>query len=313
MAKRRMKIIVIGGNGFLGSAFSRLCALAGHNVEIVARRANSPRSVSHPRITINYQGLEGLVVDHARLAAADVICQFASSAVPATSNRDPKSDIRNNLLLNIDLLEAMRESGAKRLVYLSSGGAVYGRAAKSPIVEMTPLYPISSYGIVKGAVEHYINIYAEQHGLRPLIVRPANPYGPGQSTAKQVGLIAAVIEAAVQHKEAVIYGDGSIVRDFIYIDDLCKFILSSIEADVVGTFNCGSGAGFSINAIIDAVEQVCGYVIAVKRLALRAIDPPKIVLDISRARAAVDWAPSTCLEDGIRASWIDAVRYRNSL
>ncbi|HEX8303055.1 NAD-dependent epimerase/dehydratase family protein [Sphingomonas sp.] len=294
-----MRILLIGGSGFIGSRFASAAAAAGHEVTIVSR---SPRPQATPYGWIA-GGIDALLADPNLIARADMLCQFASTTFPATSSLDPVADVTENLIPNIQLLEAMRGMGASRILYLSSGGAVYGRPERNPIPEMHTQRPISSYGIVKGAVERYLGMHAELHGLQTTIIRPANPYGPGQSAARQQGVIAALLAAARDDREAVIYGDGSIIRDFIYLDDLCGLLLTALESGATGVFNAGSGQGASLNEVIDTVESVTGRKIRRKTLPVREFDPPAIVLDIGRARDQLGWSPSVPLKEGIARTW----------
>lgn len=302
MKQHSMRIVVVGGSGFIGRHFVRAAAGAGHEVCVVSRGGAGMHS-DLPGVRVIGGGAEALAANPQELAAADAILHFASTSIPASSNADPVADIRGNLIPGVMLLDAMREAGCKRIIYLSSGGAIYGRPLHSPIPEDHPQRPISSYGVVKGALERYLGMYADLHGFRAAIVRPANPFGPGQDLSGQIGVISAMLGAARSGERPVVYGDGSIVRDFLYIDDLCTLLLGILERDATGTYNCGSGTGASIAEVMAIVEKVSGCRFDPHYLPARAFDPPAIVLDIARARAELDWTPQVSLEEGIARTW----------
>lgn len=297
-----MKLIVVGGGGFIGRNFVRAAAGCGHEVFVVAR-STVPELVGAAGVSVMPEGLDGLVGEPDLLAQADAICHFASTTIPGTSNADPEVDVRENLVPSVRLLEAMRRTGTRRILFLSTGGAIYGRPLYSPIDEDHPQLPISSYGVVKGAIERYLEMYRDLYGFRPITIRPANPFGPGQSAVRQVGIISALLSAARENREATIYGDGSIVRDFIYIDDLCALLLRALETDAVGIYNCGSGTGVSLNKVADVVDAVTGRMLARRYLPARAFDPAAIVLDIEHARRDLGWKPQFTLIEGVQRTW----------
>jgi UDP-glucose 4-epimerase len=292
-------IVLIGGSGFIGEHFAHAACAAGHEVTVVSRRPAPTKA----EVRWIDGGIAALAADRATLASADIVCHFASTSVPAASNLDPAGDIRDNLLTGVQLLDAMRDAGTTRIMYLSSGGAIYGQPRYSPIDEEHPQDPMSSYGIVKASMEHYLSLYARLYGLRPLVVRPSNPFGPGQAGSGQFGVVANFLALAASGATATIFGDGSIVRDFVYIDDLTRFLLAAAQSDRSGVYNCGSGVGHSLIDVLHAVEQACGHPIGRRHVAARAADPSSVVLDIRRAAEHFSWAPRVSLEEGVAATW----------
>jgi len=293
-----MHIIVLGGNGFIGSHFVKHAVRAGHRVTVVDLLA-VPR---HPHGETFEFCLAGTIELAARidlLRAADVIVHCASSTVPATANADPVRDITENLVPLVTLLNAMGQAGLSRIVYLSSGGAVYGPPHTVPIGETHPLDPISAYGVTKVAAEKYLGMYAASRGLQPTIVRPANPYGVDQGKIGLLGAVTTFLNLLAADEAATIWGDGSIVRDFVHIDDVSRLLLAAVEQDRGGVYNCGSGTGCSLTVLIDTIAAVTGRRLATRFEPARTFDPPQIVLDITAARDVFGWVPRVSLEEGI--------------
>lgn len=293
-----MRIVVVGGNGFIGSHFVAAAVRAGHDV-VVSGTNPQPKYAHGLPFRFIPGGIRTLAEATDDLAGADAVCHFASSSIPSSSNADPLADIDNNLRGTVQLLEAMRAVGNRRIVYLSSGGAIYGRPLATPINEDHPTNPLSSYGIVKLAVEKYLALYGEQYGFRSTVIRPANPYGPGQGTFGQLGAVTTFLNLALNRQRAVIWGDGSAIRDFVYISDLCDMVLTVLERDITGVFNCGSGAGTSLSTLIAIIERLTGLTLDREHKPARPFDPPAVVLDISQARTVMGWEPKVELSEGI--------------
>lgn len=294
-----MHIIVLGGNGFIGSHFVKHAVRAGHRVTVVDLMP-TPRHRHAMTFEFWSGGTADLATDRDLLRSADVIVHGAYSTVPATANADPARDIADNLMPLVALLEAMDAVDLKRIVYLSSGGAVYGRPQMVPIAEHHPLDPISAYGVTKVASEKYLGMYAANRGLRPTVIRPANPYGIDQGRVGLLGAVTTFLNLLATGGTATIWGDGSVIRDFIHIDDLARLMLTAVEQDVPGIYNCGSGEGCSLIELVDTIAAVTGQRLPLRHEPARGFDPPEIVLDIEAARNAFGWQPRVSIEDGVR-------------
>lgn len=295
-----MRLIVLGGHGFIGSHFVRHAVDAGHDVTVVDL-APTPRHSHGRRYSFVHGGVSDLAAIPNLLRDADVLCHFAYSTVPATANADPARDVEENVVSLLHLLDRVTSTALRRIVYISSGGAVYGPTHATPILETLPLHPISAYGVSKVASEQYLRLYAANHGLRPAIIRPSNPYGIDQGKVGLLGAVTTFMNLLASGGRARIWGDGSVVRDFVHIDDLCCLLLMAAEQDVAGTYNCGSGAGCSLTQLLATIADVTGLALPVDYEPGRPFDPPAVVLDIARARAAFGWEPKVALADGIRA------------
>ncbi|MGB3462374.1 MAG: NAD-dependent epimerase/dehydratase family protein [Rhodanobacter lindaniclasticus] len=297
-----MLALVTGGNGFIGSGLVDRLRAAGHQVRVLDQ--------SVPRADVDWQGVDyvtGSLTDVAKLPAllngVDLVFHLASSTVPSTSNLDPAADVQSNLIGALNLCQAMIEAGKRRLIFFSSGGTVYGNPRQLPVPETHALHPISSYGVVKVAIENYLLMYEQLGDLDPLILRPSNPYGPRQSSAGLQGVIAAFLGKARNGEEVRIWGDGEIVRDYLHIDDLLTFAITAGTGRLTGAVNVGSGAGHTLNQILDVVREVTDVRLPVEYAPARKYDVAEIVLDITRAITEFGWHPEVDLASGIRATW----------
>lgn len=297
-----MLALVIGGNGFIGSGLVERLRATGHRVRVLDQSA--------PRTDVDWRDVDyvtGNLFDTALLPAVldgvDVIFHLASSTIPSTSNLDPVADVQANLVGALNLCNAMIAAGLRRLVYLSSGGTVYGDPTQLPVPETHSLRPISSYGVVKVAIENYLLMYEHLGDLDPLILRPSNPYGPRQSSTGQQGVIGAFLGKALRGEGIQIWGDGEIVRDYLHVDDLINFAATAGTGSKRGLVNVGSGQGHTLNQIVSLVREATGAPLPVEYAPRRAYDVAEIVLDISRATAEFGWRPMINLLDGIQATW----------
>ncbi|CAM5420264.1 UDP-glucose 4-epimerase OS=Afipia felis OX=1035 GN=galE PE=3 SV=1 [Afipia felis] len=239
----------------------------------------------------------------AAMAGCDVCVHLASTTNPATSNRDPVFDISTNLIGTLNLLNVATRMGTSKIIFVSSGGTVYGPPLSTPIREDHPTNPITSYGIVKLAIEKYLDFYRHNHGLDYVVLRVANPYGEGQNIESGQGAIAAFLHKALRNEVVEIWGNGEVVRDYIYIKDVTNAIISAIKLrgpQKERLFNIGSGIGYSLNEILSTIENTVGIQISRRYLSARAFDVRANVLSIDRARIGLNWSPQISLADGIQ-------------
>ena len=297
-----MKTLVIGGCGFIGSHVVDALLENGGTVRVLDRR---PEMFRPPLPGVDY--VTGDLSDTAQIYEAltgmDAVIHLASSTVPATSNLDPIADITGNLVATVRLLEVMRNAGVRKMVYLSSGGTVYGVPDTDPVSETHPLRPISSYGIVKVAIENYLFMEHRLHGLQHVILRASNPYGPRQGHAGIQGIIGTHLWRLARNEPIEVWGDGSIVRDFIHVRDLAALCIIALRSPVTGSFNAGSGDGASISRVVEAVLNIVGGDIRPIYKPGRSFDVPRVVLDISKARDMLGWVPKIPLDQGLADTW----------
>ncbi|WP_244847107.1 NAD-dependent epimerase/dehydratase family protein [Caballeronia sp. SL2Y3] len=296
-----MNALITGGFGFIGSHLANYLVSEGWHVKIVDIEGAVPCIPLPPEnVTTIYGKYFDPVVMQNSLVDVDVCFHLASSVGPANSNDKVTFDIETNLIGTIQLLEAMRQSGVGRIVYLSSGGTVYGGPHSVPITEDMHGAPSCSYGIVKKTVEHYLSLYQKLHDLEYNVIRLANPYGVGQRLHANQGVIANFIGKILSNAPLEIWGDGSVVRDYVYIADVIRAIgiaaTSEARNDV---FNIGSGVGLSLAQIVDLLKNECGLDFQVNYTPSRKVDQPINVLDISKAKQRLGWSPKVSITEGI--------------
>lgn len=292
-----MKVLVIGGSGFLGSAIVKRLMIVGYDVASYSRNKGLlVEGVDH--------WIKGDILDQIALKKAllgvDLVIHSADSVKGSSSVINNGVPDMQNIEGMINLLSVMRESSVKRLIFLSSGGTVYGNNNDFLVDEFSALEPISFYGIQKVAVEHLLRIARIGWGLEYMVIRPSNPYGEGQDGIGAQGLIGVIIRNFLQNKRTTIFGNGEIVRDYIYISDFIDFVVRSLHFNDYCIYNCGSGTGSSVNEVISQVEEAVGAKILLQYKPSRPHDVQRIVLNCNRAKVNLDWHPRTSLNEGIK-------------
>ncbi|MDR3482671.1 MAG: NAD-dependent epimerase/dehydratase family protein [Burkholderiaceae bacterium] len=299
------RILVTGGAGFIGAHLVDRLVKSGHTVRVLDRVPVDIRPAWLKSAQIDY--MLGDFSDHSLIDAAlkdiDVVYHLVSTTIPASSNIDPIFDVQSNLVGTLSLLQIALKSGVKKVIFVSSGGTVYGKPKSLPIRETDPTDPICSYGITKLAIEKYLAMFKELHGLDFVVFRLANPFGERQRPGAQ-GAIAAFMHKVAEGKPIEIWGDGSVVRDYIYINDVIDAMVAGIDYNgAAHIFNLGSGQGRSLNEIIDTLRAVSGKPIECIYQSARALDVPKSVLDISLVKQEFNWQPSSDFAADLRRTW----------
>jgi UDP-glucose 4-epimerase len=304
--RKILRALVLGGGGFIGSHLVTALLAQGARVRVLERpyRQRSKVLPEHPALEWQ-EGDFGNTQDiqHA-LEDVDTVFHLVSTTQPKSSNDDPAFDVGSNLLATLNLLELLREKKATQLIFISSGGTVYGTPQYTPIPETHPTEPTCSYGIVKLAIEKYLALYRLLHGLDYRVLRLANPYGPGQEANRAQGAVGTFLSRVVHDEPMEVWGDGSVVRDYLYISDTISALLraAAYKGDE-RIFNIGSGGGHSIREIISAIEEVTGKTAQVRYTAARKFDVPVSVLDIKRAQHELGWQPGVHLNEGLRLTY----------
>jgi UDP-glucose 4-epimerase len=308
------KCSVLGGAGFLGSHLTEALIDRGHEVRVFDKTGANLENLAPAEGQFEFQG--GDLVNEVDLekavAGVDTVYHLISTTLPASSNRNPVYDVETNLLGTLRLLQICLVAGVRRLVFVSSGGTVYGEPESLPISESHPTRPIVSYGVVKLAIERYLELFHRLHGLSYTVVRLANPYGPRQDPRGSQGAASVFLGRALRGEPIRIWGDGSVVRDYIFVKDAVSGLLAAAEkGGSDSTYNIGSGEGTSLTRLVEAIGLAGDLEPEVEYLPARNFDVPANVLDVTRARTELGWAPSVSLEEGLRLTW-DWLRSRPS-
>jgi UDP-glucose 4-epimerase len=253
------------------------------------------------KLEIQYGDFQHLETLKQCTQGVDYVFHLISSTTPSSSNQDMCFDISTNLIPSLNLLESCVKNNVSKLIFFSSGGTVYGVPECIPIPEVHNTKPICSYGIQKLAIENYIYMYHILYGLKSAVLRISNPYGFGQGIQKKQGLIGTLIHRLKSGKEMEIWGDGTVIRDYIYIDDVVKASIKAInhKSDFC-ILNIGSGVGLSIIDIINQVENITQEKLNVVYRKSRSFDVPANVLDISKASSLLNWQPNIPIVEGIQ-------------
>ena len=297
-----MKCLVPGGGGFIGTHLCEALLAAGHAVRVLER----PRLELDEARTVASQveWVEGDFCNPAdvkeAIAGCDVVYHLISTTLPKNSNENPVYDIESNTIATLRMLDLAKQEKIHKIVFVSSGGTVYGRPTRIPIPESHPTDPLCSYGIGKLMIEKYLSLYYYLHGLNYCIVRLSNPFGEHQRPLAAQGAVAVFLHKALQGETIEIWGDGSIVRDYHYVKDAVDALIKAMHYDGdCHLFNIGSGQGRSLNEVLAEIELLLGRPVARKYTPARAFDVPANVLDISLARKLLGWQPQTSFQEGL--------------
>ncbi|MCM3747649.1 NAD-dependent epimerase/dehydratase family protein [Paenibacillus pasadenensis] len=293
--------LLLGGAGFIGSNLAELLHEQGHQVSIYDRNVEEKvESSSYDLIEGNFfeeQELERIIENH------DVVIHLISSIAPASSMDNPRLGYEKDVIKALELLEICR-SQSKKIIFISSGGTVYGRQDASPIRVEASTYPVNHYGITKLAIEKIMLMYNDLYQMENIILRVANPYGRGQIPNKRIGAISVFIDHILTGKTISIYGDGSTVRDYIEITDVCQAIALAVNyrvrSEVIPVFNVGTGTGISIKDIIRKIEEETYVEAQTQYLESRSFDVDYNVLDISQTVLELGFKPSIEINRGIQ-------------
>ena len=295
-----MKVLVTGGAGFIGSHVVDLYLENGFEVVIVdnlstGRASNLNPAATFYQVDIRSPELAG-VFEKER---PDVVNHHAAQMDVRRSIVEPVFDAEVNVLGSIRLLELARTHGVQRVVYISTGGAVYGEPEYLPCDEMHPINPICQYGASKHTVEHYLYLYHHLYGLNYTVLRYPNVYGPRQDPHGEAGVVAIFTGKMLRGEQARVNGDGKQERDFVYVGDCARANLLALQKERDGIYNLGWGYGTNINQIFDTLSEITHY--QRPRVHGPAIpgETSRIYLSAEKARRELGWQPQVSLEQGL--------------
>ncbi|MBF6567394.1 MAG: NAD-dependent epimerase/dehydratase family protein [Candidatus Binataceae bacterium] len=300
-----MRILVTGGAGFIGSHTVDALIGAGHETAVIDDFSSGKRTQINAAARFH----------QADLRNADAINQIVSQEQPEVvyhlaaqmdvrrSVADPAFDAAVNLVGFLNLVEAGRRNGLKRVIFSSTGGAIYGEQESFPCDEDHPLRPVSPYGVAKLATEKYLFFYRAEYGLEYTALRYANVYGPRQDPHGEAGVVAIFCGRMLAGQPVTIYGDGDQTRDYVFVGDIVRANLAAIQANATGAFNIGTGIESSVNRLYEELAAVAGRAIAPEHRPKRAGEQRRSVISSARAAKMLDWRPQVTLADGLRETF----------
>lgn len=317
MRRDKNRCLILGGAGFIGvNLVSKLLA-HGYSVRVFDRSASGRLNLASFESEIEFiEGdfLDVPLVNHV-LQDVDFVFHLVGTTLPATSNEDPLYDVESNVLGTIRLLQACVHHNVKRLIFSSSGGTIYGVPREVPVDENHPTDPVCSYGITKLTIEKYLRLFHQLHGLDYTILRTANPYGKYQNIQRKQGAVGVFMACVREGKPITICGDGSVTRDYIYVEDVAAaFVKALSQHSQYRIFNIGTGVGTSLCELLAKIERVVGVRAEIEYAPVRVCDVPINVLNSTRAQEHMNWSVETDLDSGLRETyaWLELAAAVNS-
>lgn len=295
------KILVTGGAGFIGSTLVDKLISTGNQVVIIDDLSSGRKDYLNPLVKF-YQ----TDIGSSEVAAIfknekfDLVYHLAAQIEVSKSMANPVKDNEINVLGGLNILENCRLNKIKKIIFSSTGGAIYGDAEEIPTTESFPAYPVSFYGIHKLTFEKYLNCYYQVYNLDYTILRFANVFGPRQFKGGEAGVIAIFIDNAVKNQESTQNGDGRQTRDFIYIDDVVRALYLAKDITCHGEINIGSGTETNLLDIRRDIEKALGRPILIKEAPAKPGEQRRSCLSYQRASTVLDWHPEISLEEGIK-------------
>jgi UDP-glucose 4-epimerase len=302
-----MRILVLGGSGFLGSHIVDKFLAEKHDVCVYdlypERFRRSPKGIKF------YTGDFGNVgaLDELISTGFDAVIHCVSTTTPKSSNESPEFDIQSNVIGTLYLLDICVKHKVGKLVFLSSGGTIYGDIGTLDLVDETrAVRPMCSYGVSKLTIEHYLDVYKHLRGLDYVALRLSNPYGERQSPLRALGALTVFLHRTLKGQSIEVWGDGSVTRDFIYVGDVAEAVYLATVKPISGVFNVGTGTGLSLRDILAHISRAAAREPIVEWLPPRSFDVPRIVLDAEKLKNATQWHVRTSLQEGIAvtAKWL---------
>ncbi len=304
-----MKVLIFGGGGFIGSTIADHLLAEGHSLRIFERPRVQPYRKFKAAEDVEWISgdLSSTHDVSDAVQGVDAVLHLVSTTLPKNSNDDPIYDVQSNVVASLHILNAMVVHKVRDIVFISSGGTVYGNPLYLPIDEKHPTNPAVSYGITKLAIEKYLQMYERLHGLKAITLRVANPYGERQRVETAQGAVGVFLHHALKGIPLEIWGDGSITRDYIHVSDVAEAFVQALHyTGEYRVFNVGSGVGTSLNTLIGELENALGQTIERRYSTGRPFDVPVSVLCNNLARTELNWSPAVSLPEGIArtAEWM---------
>jgi UDP-glucose 4-epimerase len=300
MMASKQRVLITGGAGFIGSQVADALLKNGHEVAIVDNLSSGRRENLSGDVDVRELDIRG---DEVKAVFSDfrpqVMFHLAAQMDVRRSVADPAFDAEVNILGSLRLLECCREFGTSRVIFSSTGGAIYGEQDSFPAPESHPNRPCSPYGVAKLSVEHYLSYYASIYGMSTVALRYANVYGPRQNPSGEAGVVAIFFDRLLNGAAPTIYGDGEQTRDYVFVGDVVAANVAALEHDLSGAYNVGTGVETSVNQLFSAMRASLATEIEVGYAEGKTGEQRRSCLDASKLTAATGWRPSVSLADGL--------------
>lgn len=311
-----MNVLLLGAAGFIGTNLTmKLAENQKYIITLVdySRNYFSPMIPEKENVTIKEASFDENTDFASLLNGQDVIYHLVSTTVPITSNQRIPQELAANVVVTSQMLDACVKCGVKKVVFISSGGTVYGKESGCPLNETMVTNPITSYGIQKITIEKLLYLYQYMYGLDYRVIRLSNPYGPYQRPNGLLGAVTTFTYKALRGEKIEVYGDGTIIRDFVYIEDTVDAIIKIAEGTAgYRTFNFGCGYGTSINQLLDTIHKTLKVEMDILYKPGRKVDVPENYLDISRYEEVYGKLYPLSLQEGITKT-ADFIKQRYGL
>ncbi|MEA2337115.1 MAG: UDP-glucose 4-epimerase [Thermoanaerobaculia bacterium] len=293
-------VVVTGGAGFIGSNIADAYLARGWRVTIIDNLSGGDRRNIDPRADFHQLDIrDRKTADLIREIKPDVINHHAAQMDVRKSVEDPAADADVNVVGTLRILEAAVDAAVKRVLFASTGGAIYGEPVEVPQTETHPTAPLSPYGCAKLAIEHYLHYYRIVHGLSSAALRYANVYGPRQNAHGEAGVVAIFAGKLNNGEQVTINGSGEQTRDFVYVDDVVAANLAASDAEWQGEYNVGTGVETSVNTLYESLASIAGSDRPAVHAPAKEGEQLRSVLDGSRLRALAELPERTALKDGL--------------
>ena len=308
-----MRILVTGGAGFIGSNIVDALVNLGHNVFIVdnlltGKKENiNPNAVFYEVDITDKKMLESIFKE----TRPEIVFHAAAQIDVRKSVEDPSFDAEVNVVGSVNLFSLCVRYGVKRIVFSSTGGALYGEPKEIPADENSPIEPLSAYGVAKFAVEQYLNYFKRLYGIERVILRYGNVYGSRQDPLGEAGVIAIFTGRTLNDLQPVIYGDGNQTRDYIFVEDVVRANILAMEGKE-GIYNIGTGIETSVNDLVKMFSEVLNKHIEPVYAPPRKGEVQRIALDTSKAKKELGFTPKFSLEEGLKRTvdWYNKMKGR---
>ncbi len=295
-----MNVLVTGGAGFIGSHIVDALVQQGHKVTVVDNLSTGSAQNLNPRGRFYEMSIcDPQLSEVFKEEKPEVVNHQAAQMVIQRSLQDPIFDAEQNILGSLNLILNCIRFGVKKIIYASSGGAVYGEPQYLPVDERHPVNPIAQYGVSKHTVEHYLHLYSVQSGLDYVVLRYSNVYGPRQNPEGEAGVVAIFARHMLRGQSPTIFGSGDKTRDYIYVADVASANLLAMQSDAKGIYNIGTGVETSDRKMFDTLAELLGYQDAPHYDQIRKGEIYRICLDYSKALREMGWQPQVSLREGL--------------